>query len=33
MVAYQHIEGLKIVDVVKAKAFASLGFVGPPSKK
>jgi hypothetical protein len=33
LVAYQHIEALKIVDVVKMKIFQPLGFVMPPSRK
>lgn len=33
LIAYQNIQALKIVDVVKAKAFASLGFAVPPPKK
>jgi hypothetical protein len=29
--AYQNVEALKIVDVTKAKAFAGMGFVIPPT--
>jgi hypothetical protein len=32
LIAYQNIQALKITDVVKTKAFASLGFVAPPAK-
>jgi hypothetical protein len=33
LVAYQFIQAVKIVDVTKAKSFASMGFVFPPPKK
>ncbi len=33
IVAYQHIQALKIVDVVKMKIFQPLGFVMPPARK
>ena len=33
IVAYQHIQALKIVDVVKMKIFQPLGFVMPPPRK
>jgi hypothetical protein len=33
MLSYQHIEALKIVDVVKMKVFQPLGFVIPPPRK
>jgi len=31
LVAYRNVEALKIVDVTKAKTFASMGFTAPPS--
>jgi hypothetical protein len=33
LIAYQNIQALKIVDVVKVKAFQSLGFTAPPPRK
>ena len=33
MVPYAKIEGIKIVDVLKFKAFQSLGFTAPPGRK
>jgi hypothetical protein len=33
LISYQNIEALKIVDVVKAKTFESMGFVAPAAKK
>jgi hypothetical protein len=33
LIAYQNIAAVKVVDVVKVKAFASLGFVPPPARK
>ena len=33
IVAYQSIQGLKIVDVVKLRSFQALGFSLPPGKK
>jgi hypothetical protein len=33
LVAYQTIQAVKIVDVVKVKSFSPLGFVAPPPKK
>lgn len=33
LVAYQSIQALKIVDVVKMKSFQSLGFAIPPPRK
>jgi hypothetical protein len=33
IVAYQAIQGLKIVDVVKLRSFQALGFSLPPGKK
>lgn len=33
IVSYDQIAALKIVDVAKAKAFQSMGFVAPPSRK
>ena len=33
IVAYQAIQGLKIVDVVKLRSFQSMGFSPPPAKK
>ncbi len=33
LVAYQNIQAIKIVDVVKVKSFHSLGFVIPPPHK
>jgi hypothetical protein len=33
IVAYQNIQALKIVDVVKMKIFQPLGFVIPPARK
>lgn len=31
LIAYQNIQAVKIVDVVKAKAFSSMGFTAPAS--
>ncbi len=33
LIAYQDIRALKIVDVLKAKAFQALGFTIPPGRK
>ena len=33
LVPYQNIAGLKLVDVIKVKAFQSLGFTVPPGRK
>jgi hypothetical protein len=33
LIAFQFIQAVKIVDVTKAKSFASMGFAFPPSKK
>lgn len=33
LIAYHDIRALKIVDVLKAKAFQSLGFTPPPGRK
>jgi hypothetical protein len=33
LVPYAHIHGLKIVEIVKLKAFQSLGFTVPPQRK
>jgi len=33
MISYQHIQGLKIVDVMKQKPFQDMGFVFRPAKK
>jgi hypothetical protein len=33
LIPYQNIVALKIVDVIKAKAFTHLGFSAPPPKK
>ena len=33
IIPYQNIAALKIVDVLKAKAFSRMGFVAPPPKK
>ena len=32
LIAYQNILAVKIVDVVKIKAFGSMGFIPPPGK-
>jgi hypothetical protein len=33
LIAYQHIQAVKIVDVVKPKAFQSMGIVAPAPRK
>jgi hypothetical protein len=33
LVAYQNIQALKIIEVVKLRAFQALGFSPPPAKK
>jgi hypothetical protein len=33
LIPYQNVAALKVVDVVKAKAFTQLGFVIPPPKR
>jgi hypothetical protein len=33
LIAYENIQAIKIVDVIKAKSFASLGFAVQPAKK
>lgn len=32
LIAFQHIQAIKIVDVVKTKSFAPMGFIAPPKK-